>query len=342
MFRKKELKKRPFIIAEVGQNHQGSLINALKYVKTFSEAGADAIKFQTRNNRYLFDKNSYNAMYNSENAFAKTYGKHREHLELSLKELFLIKKECKKFNVKFICTPFDEYSLKNIIKLDVDAIKIASFDLGNLPFIKLISELKKPVIISLGGGKNIHIEKSIKLLRKKISDLAILHCVSEYPCEAHHLGLNEISKLSKKYKEFQIGLSDHYNGILSGPVAYLKGARIFEKHVTLNRSWKGTDHSFALERDGFVKFVRDLHRVELMERPKNKNLLGKEAVFQKLGKSLIVNKNLKKGTRIKIQDLSGKIFTKIFIPVRDSYKVIGKKLVKSKKQFEEILTQDFK
>ena len=136
MFKKKELKKRPFIIAEVGQNHQGSLTNALKYVKTFSEAGADAIKFQTRNNRYLFDINSYNAMYNSENAFAKTYGKHREHLELSLKELFLIKKECKKFNVKFICTPFDEYSLKNIIKLDVDAIKIASFDSNNISFIR--------------------------------------------------------------------------------------------------------------------------------------------------------------------------------------------------------------
>lgn len=133
----------PFIIAEVGQNHQGKINLALKYVKTFASLGANAIKFQVRNNKKLFSKESYNAVYNSENSFGKSYGAHREKLELSYKDLIKIKKECKKNNVKFMITPFDEESLEKICKIGVDIIKVASFDLGNLPFLYKIAKKKK-------------------------------------------------------------------------------------------------------------------------------------------------------------------------------------------------------
>lgn len=324
----KTLGKKPIIIAEVGQNHQGSFEIAKKYIKEFAFRGADIIKFQSRNNKELFSEEAYEKKYNSENAFAKTYGKHREKLELNFSELKKLKKECDKFKLKFMVTPFDEKSLESISKIGVDIIKIASFDLGNLPFIDLIAKKKKIVAISTGGGNFKEVTESIKILQKRNIKIILLHCVSEYPCPYNHLGLKNISFYQKKFPKCIIGSSDHFNGILSGPVAYLQGARVFEKHVTLNRAWKGTDHSFALEPEGFGKFVRDIHRTPLMLKTKSSKDIGKEPVFVKLGKSLIANKLLKKGQKIKINDLSGKIFDKNIILVRYSHKVIGKKTIK--------------
>jgi N-acetylneuraminate synthase/sialic acid synthase len=314
-----------FVIAEVGQNHQGSIDNALKYVKIFSELGANAVKFQMRNNKKLFSEDAYNAEYNSENAFDKTYGKHREKLELSFNDFKKIKEECRKRKIKFIATPFDENSLNKLCKLGVDIIKIASFDLGNLSLIEKISKKKKPVIISVGGGNNFEIKASIKILAKNKIPLGILHCNSEYPTHYSRLGLGNIKSLKKIFPNATIGSSDHFNGILSGPVAYLMGARIFEKHVTLDRSWKGTDHSFALEPEGFRKFTRDIKRTPEMLPLKDKKLIGKEIVFKKLGKSLTPNKKIKKNQIIKINNLTGVIFDKNYIPIRETYKIIGKK-----------------
>ena len=265
-----------FIIAEVGQNHNGDIDVARKYIKVFASLGADAIKFQTRNNKYLFSKESYEKEYNSENAFGKTYGIHREKLELDLKYLKVLKDDCKKYGVKFMSTPFDELSINELKKVDIDILKIASFDLGNLPLINRMGSLEKPIVISIGGGNSTQIKSSIEILLKHNIEIAILHCVSEYPCPTNHLGLKNINKLKEDFPNIIIGSSDHFNGILSGPVAYLQGARVFEKHVTLDRSSKGTDHSFALERDGFRKFVRDIKRVEQMLTPKSESELGNE------------------------------------------------------------------
>ncbi len=112
-------------------------------------------------------------------------------------------------------------------------------------------------------------------------------------------------------------------------MAYLEGARIFEKHVTFDRTWKGTDHNFSLEPEGFRKFIRDTKRVGLMLKPKLQRKVGKEYVFQKLGKSIISKRNIKKGERIKLDFLSGKIFFKQFIPIRQTHKVLGKKAKKN-------------
>ncbi len=337
-----KLGKTPLVIAEVGQNHQGSLKIAKDYVREFSKSGADIIKFQARDNRKLFSKGAYNKNYDSENSFGRTYGQHREKLELSYKDLKELKKECKKKNLFFMVTPFDENSLKLVSKLNVDIIKIASFDLGNLPFINLISKQKKTVAISTGGGNSKEIEESIKLLLNKKNKIILLHCVSEYPCPYNHLGLENIKLLKKKFPRCIVGLSDHFNGILSGPIAYLQGARVFEKHVTLNRAWKGTDHSFALEPEGFRKFTRDIHRVGRMLKSKKQNLIGKEAVFVKLGKSLVTTKDLRAGEKIKLENLSGKIFEKNLIMVRHSYKIIGRKIKKPIKKGEPILFKNLR
>lgn len=319
-----ELKNESFVIAEVGQNHQGDLAHAREYIRVMAYCGADAVKFQTRNNKYLFSSDAYNAEYRSENAFAPTYGEHREILELKPEWLQILKQDCVKNGVKFMSTPFDEPSLMLLQELDVDIIKIASFDIGNLPFIDRIGKIGKPVVLSVGGGNVHQIRSSVEVLRKHHDDIAILHCVSEYPCEYNRLGLDRIQALIQEYPDLTIGSSDHFNGILSGPIAYMKGARIFEKHVTLNRAWKGTDHSFALEPEGFRKFTRDVKRVKYMMSPKPDEELGTENVFIKLGKSIVALEDIKVGEPITMDKLSGRIFKNIYIPVRDSNKVIGK------------------
>lgn len=323
MFRREDIGDEPFVIAEVGQNHQGDLALAREYIRIFAFEGADAIKFQTRNNKYLFSDDAYNAPYTSENAFAETYGAHRERLELKPEWLPILKEDCIKYGVKFMSTPFDEPSLELLKQVDVDILKVASFDLGNLPLIHRIAKLGKPVVMSVGGGKIDQIRSSVEVLLEHHDEVAVLHCVSEYPCEYNRLGLNNIEVLIKEFPQCTIGISDHFNGILSGPVAYLKGARVYEKHVTLNRAWKGTDHSFALEPEGFRKFVRDIKRVRHMLPPKPDNEVGNERVFKKLGKSLVAYVDIKAGEKITLQHLSGRIFSTQYIPVRESNKVIN-------------------
>ena len=335
----KELSE-PFVIAEVGQNHNGDLELAREYVRIFAQEGADAVKFQTRNNKYLFSKDAYEAPYDSENAFAETYGAHREILELKPEWLPILKEDCIKFGVKFMSTPFYEPSLDLLKSIDVDIIKIASFDLGNLPFIYRIAALGKPVVMSVGGGKIEQIRSSVDVLLSQHDEVAILHCVSEYPCEYNRLGLDNIQVLIKEFPQCVIGSSDHFNGTLSGPVAYLKGARVFEKHVTLNRASKGTDHSFALEREGFRKFVRDIKRVRHMLPPKSTDDLGNEKVFKKLGKSLIAYQDIKAGEQITLDNLSGRIFNSQFIPVRESNQVLGRITKRDIKKGEPILIND--
>jgi sialic acid synthase len=325
MFKREEVADAPFIIAEVGQNHQGRLDNALEYIRLFASAGADAVKFQTRNNKILFSADAYEAPYNSENAFAETYGAHREMLELKPEWLPTIKSECEEQGVHFMSTPFDEPSLDLLVDVGVDIIKIASFDLGNLPLIDRIGRAGKPVVISIGGGKSAQIRTSVELLLKHGVEVAVLHCVSEYPCEFNRLGLDNIETLTAEFPTCAIGSSDHFNGTLSGPIAYMKGARVFEKHVTLNRSWKGTDHSFALEPEGFRKFARDIRRVKHMMPPKPAEELGNEQVFKKLGKSLIAARPIKAGDDIALDALSGRIFRTQYIPVRESNQVIGRR-----------------
>lgn len=330
-----------FVIAEVGQNHQGCLDTAIEYVTRFGGLGASGLKFQTRDNKYLFDEESYNQEYNSSNAFARTYGEHREFLEFSYDEVVELKRCCEENGTEFISTPFDEPSLNFLMKIGMEKIKVASFDCGNLPFLKKMGETGRTVILSSGGSNEDQIKSSVQCLSQSgCKDIVILHCVSEYPCAAENLALNEIPRLIQAFPDCTIGLSDHFNGILSASVAYMMGARVFEKHVTFDRSLKGTDHSFALEPEGFRKMVRDLRRVPQMLGDRKTDGLGNEAVFQKLGKSIVASRDIYAGNTLVHEDLSGKIFATKGVPVREVEKFLGKRSTRDLKAGEKLKYSD--
>ena len=324
------------IIAEVGQNHQGNIDNAIRYVEKFSKLGATTIKFQARSNKNLFDSSRYNLIYDSPNAFGLTYGEHREKLEFKQEEFERIKKATHNSKSKFCCTQFDEESLEMLIRLDVDMIKVASFDMGNLPFLAQIGKTKKTTVISTGGAGMEVIIDSLKAIDYG-QKIYVLHCTSEYPCTADKVNLSMIPILINQFPSYKVGISDHFNGILTGPLARILGAVAFEKHVTFDRSMKGSDHKFSLEPDGFRKFVRDINRTAMLYSRKDNKGIGNEDVFERLGKSCVASKDIKRGEIIKSEHITGKIFDKQKIPIRECKNLIGKTLNQSIKKGEEFL-----
>ena len=317
-----------YVIAEVGQNHNGSLQEALKYVSTFASVGASAVKFQMRNNKVLFDKQFYYSSYDSENSFGDTYGEHRDFLELSFEDHVHLRAKCRDVGVDYIVTPFDYPSLECCIQLKSDALKVASFDIGNLPFIDAMAKSKIPIIMSTGGSDLDVIKHSVDTVLSHHSDIAVLHCVSSYPCPADKVNLSKITALSQIFPEITVGVSDHFNGILTGPLSYMLGARVFEKHVTFDRSQKGTDHPFSLEPDGFRRFVRDIERTPIMLSEPKDYVLGSEPVFKKLGKKMVASRSLTSSHVITMDDLSFVITKEDGINVRETYKFLGKRLIR--------------
>ena len=338
-FLKSRSSEGPYFIAEVGQNHQGKIENAMRFVEEFASVGAHAVKFQIRDNKTLFSREALDKVYNSENSFGKTYGEHREALELSKAELRKLRERCRELNVDFMCTPFDETSLEALIDLNTDVLKIASFDLGNLPFLEKIARTGLPIVMSTGGGTQFHVTKSVETILNFNTKLAVLHCESKYPCPAEELNLGVIQELITSYPNIDIGSSDHFNGTLSGPVAYMLGARVFEKHVTFDRSQKGSDHSFALEKEGFRKFCRDINRVEAMVAV-SKNNRGKEPVFTKLGKSLVALEDIEANEILTSENIGSIILPEQITPVREMCNVLGKRAKNFIKKFDALSLDD--
>jgi sialic acid synthase len=294
-------KNKAYVIAEIGHNHQGNIKLAKQMFKSAKEAGASAVKLQKRNNKELYTETFYNSPYENKNSFAKTYGKHREKLEFGIKEYLILKKEAKKLKLDFIVTPFDFSSVNFCKKIGIDAVKIASADLKNLPLQKEIAKLNKHIFLSTGGGNFQDVHDAYRNIIKINKRLSILHCTASYPAKIRDLNLNVIKNLKKKYPKLVIGLSDHENGIDGATIAYMLGARIFEKHFTLDRSNKGTDNAFSLEPQGLSKMIRNLNRIEKMLGDGNKKLLKSEIKpLHKMQKSIVAKSNILKGKKIKM------------------------------------------
>jgi len=330
----KSNKNHAYIIAEIGQNHQGKIELAEQYIRDFSFKGADAIKFQKRDMKSLFSEKKLQENYNSENAFARTYGKHREYLEFNIEEMAYLKGICDEVDVDFMCTAFDNVSLNELINIDCNFIKLASFDMGNLNLIEKALDTGKKVVLSSGGSNLQILNLTYDYFKDHKNIYSLLYCVSKYPCTENELDINQINNYKNLFPKCQIGLSDHFSGPLSGPVGLCSGAEIFEKHVTFNRSWKGTDHSFALSPTGFEKFVKDINRAgSMLSAEIDNSELGDEPVFKKLGKTLVAAKSIKTSEDFNTKNLTGKITTDgSGLPVRNMVYIIDQKATRDYKK----------
>lgn len=285
-----------FVIAELGHNHQGNLETCLQLIRAAAFAGASAVKLQKRHNKTLFTEKAFNAPYNSENAFGPTYGSHREALEFGKEEYQACMEEAKRCGVTFFSTAFDYKSADFLADLDIPAYKIASGDLKSLPLLKYIASIGKPMIVSTGGANIEDIDSAVEVIQKEGAPLAVLQCTAAYPPKFEELNLRVIDTLRSRYPEVVIGYSGHDSGIAMSLVAFVLGARVIEKHFTLNRAMKGTDHAFSLEPDGMRKLVRDLARAGLaMGDGIKQSYESEREPLRKMGKMIIAARDIKRG-----------------------------------------------
>jgi len=294
-----------FVIAEIGHNHQGSVEQALAMLLAAKEAGANAVKLQKRNNRTLFVKELYDQPYDNKNSYGSTYGEHREALEFNRTEYLELQSYAKELDLMLFATPFDFESVDFLADLNMPAFKIASADLNNTPLQKHIAKLGKPIFLSTGGGTIKDIHRACDAILPLNPQLCILHCTASYPANVEDMNLNVIPFLMEEFPEQVIGLSDHENGIDAASIAYMLGARVFEKHFTLNRALKGTDHSFSLEPEGLRKLVRNLGRIPVLLGSGEKRLLESEKnPLKKMSKSLVAAKALPAGHKLTKKDVA--------------------------------------
>ena len=285
-----------YVIAEIGHNHQGSVQKARELFREAKLAGAHAVKLQKRDNRGLYTRAAYNKPYDNENSFGATYGEHREFLEFGLDEYRELQQYARELDIDFFATAFDIASADFLAGLDVPAYKIASGDLRSTPLLKHVARFGKPVVLSTGGALIEDVQRAYDTIMAINPQLAILQCTAGYPASFEELDLRVVEQYRERFPAAVIGYSGHDNGIAMPVAAYVLGARIVEKHFTLNRAMKGTDHAFSLEPVGLRKMVRDLERTHKALGDGMKKIYESEkAPIVKMGKSLVVARDLPAG-----------------------------------------------
>lgn len=294
-----------FVIAEVGHNHQGDVEKCKDIFRKAKECGATAVKLQKRDNPTLFTKAMFDSAYNSENAFGPTYGTHREALEFGREQYADLKKFTRELGIAFFATAFDFRSADFLAELGAPAFKMASGDLKSIPLLRYVAKFGKPMIISTGGGSMDDIHRAYDAIMPINTQLCVLQCTASYPVEPEQMNLRVIATLREKFPDITVGLSDHQNGIALASVAYALGARVIEKHFTLNRAWKGTDHAFSLEPVGMAKLVRDLQRVRVGLGDGVKRVYDNEVKpMHKMAKKLVAAHDLPAGHVLRPQDIA--------------------------------------
>lgn len=308
--------KHTYVIGEIGQNHNGSvelakqIIDAavdqperveLGYPKAYP---MDAIKLTKRDLKEELTASEMIRPYNSPHSFGKTYGEHRAVLELSDEEHFEVYQYVKSKGLDFIETLCSRGCLSLLNLFRPDKLKVASRDLTNLPLLEAMAETEIPMILSTGMAGTVELEQALEVIVRHHENISILHCLSQYPAEFDNINLNTIPYLKKKYPQYTIGYSDHSIGIMIPVAAVALGAEIIEKHITLDRYLKGTDQEGSLAPEGIFRMMRDIRYLE--------RAMGKEemtlnpavkAAKEKLERSIASNKELKKGSIIKEEDL---------------------------------------
>ena len=245
----------PFIIAEIGNNHNGDMTIAKKLIDEAQKCNANAVKFQTKDIETAFPQELLNKNYEGPNSFGKTYREHKQVLELSLDNLAILKKYSEERNLIFFSTPFDLKSLASLEKLDMEIYKISSFHVTDLKLVEAIANKKKPVIMSTGMSTIEEIDAAVEILNKYNCKYLIMHCVSSYPTNPKDLNLRAINVLRKRY-DCLVGYSGHETSPNIAPSVVMYNACAIERHFTLDRAMKGPDHALSLEPTGMDVLVK--------------------------------------------------------------------------------------
>lgn len=329
-----------YVIAEIGHNHQGDLDQCKALFKLAKNCGADAAKLQKRDNRALFTRKMYDSPYASENAFAPTYGAHREFLEFGRDEYLELKAYAADIGITFFSTAFDFPSVDFLADIDLPAFKMASGDLTNIPLLKYVAETGKPMFVSTGGGQMEDVIRAHDAIMPINSQICIMQCTAAYPPVYEEMNLRVIESFRERFPDVVVGFSSHDSGISMPVIGYMLGARVVEKHFTLNRAMKGTDHAFSLERGGLRRMVRDLKRARIaLGDGIKRRYEGENAPLFKMAKTLVAGRDLPAGHVLAIADIAIKTASEGLAPYHLE-EVIGRRLKRALAEDDNITLTD--
>lgn len=296
------------IIAEAGVNHNGKMSLAKKMISEAAKFGADYVKFQAYDVNELLLRNTKKAKY-QKNTSGKNETQYAmlKKLQLKEKDFIILKNFCKKKKIKFLLSFFDTKSLQLIKKLNLNELKIPSGEINNYLLMKEIGKLKKKVILSSGISSLKEIRQAIIILKKngtKLNNITVLHCNSEYPTKLKDVNMNAIKTINRLCK-VNVGYSDHTLGFEASTAAVCLGAKIIEKHFTLNHNYSGPDHKASLIPSEFKNFINQIRKTETLlgsniKKPSNSELKNKSFIR----KSIVAKKSIDIGDRFSLSNLT--------------------------------------
>lgn len=307
--------KHTYLIAEIGQNHNGSVDVAKLIIDLIARRpeeplfsheldAVDAVKLTKRDLDRELSASQKNAPYVNKNSFGPTYGEHREALELTDEQHHEVYEYAKDHGLQFVETMCAPSCLSLLDHFTPDYLKVASRDLTNLPLLDAMAATKIPIIISTGMAGKAELDAALETIVQHHQQVSILHCVSQYPTDPLNVNLETIRYLLEEYPQYRIGYSDHTIGISIPVAAAALGAEIIEKHVTIDRRMRGSDHACSLGPDGVLRMTRDIRLLDLSMGEKKIAIAdGIDSARTKLQRSIASTREIKAGESISLDDI---------------------------------------
>ena len=338
-FEKIKLGRKPYIIAEIGSNHNGDMSLAKEMINSAKKCGADCVKFQSFNSQSLISKEEYDRNQKYNDSPKKHFGSLKEMVDkyyLRAEQHYELKEYCNSINIDFASSPFSNKEVDLLVDLEVPFIKVASMDINNLPFLEYIAQQNKPIVLSTGMADLGEIEEAIKKIEANNNkQIILLHCISIYPPKYEDINLKNILMLKEAFA-YPVGFSDHSLGTAIPLAAIALGSCIIEKHFTVDKNLPGWDHEISADSKELEVLRREADNIYTALGTQRRIVSPDEInKRQKFRRSLLAARELKKGTILKKEDILCKRPGTGISPNEIKY-VLGKRL-KRDYQVDELL-----
>lgn len=331
------------IIAEIGVNHNGNIDNAFKLIYSAKTLGADAVKFQTFSAETLANKNTPKVAYQHRDFSSDSHFEMLKKLELSFDQHYVLKSYCDDLGIEFISTPYDLDSAKFLVEyLNIKTIKTASANLDDVFMHRYLAKQKDlNILIATGMSMLSDVETTLSwyLDFKSTTNLTLLHCVSAYPCSYKAINLSSLIQLKDLFN-CEVGLSDHSEDALSATMSVALGAKVIERHFTLDKNDIGPDHFASSTPDEFCKYIKNIRDAEIIMGGEEKKIMPEEEeMFKVSKKSVALKVSKKKGDKLREEDLI-LLRPNIGIPASCALEIVGSELNRDVNSLEHIHYED--
>ncbi|RWS24675.1 sialic acid synthase-like protein [Leptotrombidium deliense] len=317
-----------FVIAEIGQNHQGKMEIAMQMIKAAAEIKCDCVKLQKCYLESKFTRSALQREYRSPHSFGETYGEHKAALQFTDEQFVTLQRYAHNVGIEFTASAMDIRSVDFLCQINVPFIKIGSGDTDNVQLLKHCANKSQPIVYSTGMHSIDTIKRMYNLIAPLNHRLCILHCVSSYPTPIEDIHLNVIQQYCDEFPSSVIGYSGHELGVHISLAAVVMGAKVLERHFTLDKSMKGSDHKCSLEPQEFKSLVANIRDIEKAMGTKLKQRRDSELdCYFKLGKSIVAATRISKGTVVEEHHLDIKVSVPNGLRPEQMYDIIGRKIL---------------